>query len=390
MANIPVLKYGIAPRPTTYTPSAGGGAQVSGSAPTASVVHASTGGGAQVGGAATLAFSTPPTPASSTAAATTSATGQLGTSVVEGSTASCSSSAAYTYAKGAFATSSATIAGQAVAVAKFLLQVNSIMQAIGAASELGDDLFLGNSVMQAQSTATASMSISVAAGSTMTVTALARGSQVYYEIGLSDASVAGAAAAVRSLSGEVKSALLVHGAAAGAASYHVLAESLAEILSGIQFLNDYMSGWAYNMNTGAPSFYEKFRFNSFAKLGQDYYGMADDGLHLLGADDDSGEDIDAVITTGSSDMGDPRTKKVQLVYAGARSDKPMTLTCRVDENPEFSYEFLASPEQVAPTRVKVGKGLEGRYWQFEIRNQDGADFEIDALDIPVIPNSRRV
>lgn len=385
-----MLKYGIAPKPTTYSPSVGGGAIVGGTAPLAYSVHPAVSGGSQVGGAGVVTFTTPPLPASSQATATTTAIGQLGTAVSEGSAAACSSTATFSYAKGAFGDSIAVVSSLASVIGQFMLQVNSVMQALGSASELGDDLFLGASTGNAQSTATASMSVAASGGSMMTVTAIAQGSQVYYEIGVTSASFASAAQALRSLSAEVTTTMLVHDDAAGAAHYHVLAESLAHMLSGIQFINDYMSGWAYNISNGAPSFYEKFRFNSFAKLGEEYYGMADDGLHLLGGGRDNGEAIDAVVTTGKTDMGDPRTKKIQIVYAGARTEEPLILTCRVDENQDYKYEFTSSPEVIAPSRVKVGKGLEGRYWQFEINNQDGADFELDSLDIPIIPNSRRI
>lgn len=172
--------------------------------------------------------------------------------------------------------------------------------------------------------------------------------------------------------------------------YERLPASIANVIAGAVYIREFMDGWAFCLNNQAPSSYENFSFNSFAKIGENYYGLNSAGLHLLGGDTDNGADINAVITTGRSDFDDPRTKKLALLYAGARTEDTMLLTARVDNNDEYTYEFTSDSENVAPTRVKLGRGLAGRYWSFELSNQNGADFEIDALDIPLQPNTRRI
>jgi len=218
--------------------------------------------------------------------------------------------------------------------------------------------------------------------------------KIFYDSVTSSLIINGAAESFRSIQAIASSNLSIHVSVAAGAEYNLNAESIGHILSGILFVSDYWDGWAYNLNTGAPSFYEQFKFNSFGRIGQSYFGLNDDGIYLIAGTDDDGADINTVITTGETDFGDPSLKTMPVIYAGIRSDGLVNLTARVDGQ-EYTYQFISSEAQkasgtIVPTRVKLGRGLDGRTWQLEITNQNGADIEIDALDMPVIAKSRRV
>lgn len=172
------------------------------------------------------------------------------------------------------------------------------------------------------------------------------------------------------------------------AIYAVSVDSVAHLLTGTQFVIDFTDGWAYNLNTGAASFYEGFKFNSFAMVDGEYYGANEQGIYRLGADNDAGADIDAIVTLGTSRLGSDFVKTVPGIYAGARSDELMMLTCRV-EGQEYSYAFSRRTENMAPIRVVPGKGLKGAYWQIEIANTAGADIEVDNLSVTVAPTLRK-
>jgi len=40
--------------------------------------------------------------------------------------------------------------------------------------------------------------------------------------------------------------------------------------------------------------------------------------------------------------------------------------------------------------IQLGRGIRSRYWQFELANKDGADFEIDKLELYPVYLNRRV
>jgi hypothetical protein len=177
--------------------------------------------------------------------------------------------------------------------------------------------------------------------------------------------------------------------AESASIYGMSAVSIIEAVTGLQFVADFTDGWAYNLNTGAASFYEQFRFNSFAQIDGDIYGANESGIYLIGSDDDAGEPIDATITLGQSKLGSDFVKSVPAIYAVAKSAQPMLLTCRV-EGSEYSYSFSRETATMEPCKVKPGKGLKGTLWQIEIANTAGANLDLDSLSVLVAPTSRRV
>ena len=69
--------------------------------------------------------------------------------------------------------------------------------------------------------------------------------------------------------------------------------------------------------------------------------------------------------------------KVRSVSDGELSENWYKATQnKVSEAPEGSY-------------MPVGQGLKSRYWQFELTNVDGGDFEIDQVELhPLILNRR--
>lgn len=207
---------------------------------------------------------------------------------------------------------------------------------------------------------------------------------------LADSSVLAvhAASAYRLLDAAVDSNSALSSSAPVAAVYSVAAASLCSVLTGLQFVADFTDGWAYNINTGAGSFYEGFRFNSFALIDGEYYGANEAGIFRLGGDADDSAPIDMTITLGTSNLGSSRVKRVPAAYVGAESDQPLVLTCRV-EGLEYSYTFSRATATMAPAKVQIGKGLAGVYWQLELSNTDGADAEIDALELLVAHSDRR-
>lgn len=326
---------------------------------------------------------------SSSSASSTSA-GGLGISSVAESSGTAATESTYTFAKGAFATSSGIVSGSLSLI--FEKAASAISSGILSQETLVG--FMANA--DAVSTGVDASSVAVTRftfeliNTGITITGEVKASRIYYDIGSSSGNITSAVQVLRTMDASVIASALLETGAIGSADYYLIAESLAQMISGIVYVNDYMDGWAYNLNNQAPSFYENFKFNSFAKIGNDYYGLNASGLHIINANDDNGTQIDAVITTGISDFEDDHTKKIQLIYANARTESALELTVRVDNEPEYSYDFISSSAGIAPTRVKLGKGLEGRNWQIEIKNKNGADFEISDLDIPVLPNSRRV
>lgn len=173
----------------------------------------------------------------------------------------------------------------------------------------------------------------------------------------------------------------------------LLAEGIDVDVELILF-GDVYQGWVVNNDTLAPSEYDNFPFNSMARIGQRYFGASETGLFEFGGDDDAGNPIMARILTGESDFGAPQMKRVERAYMGysTRGELVLKVIAMLDgQKTEFWYR--ARPlraGEVTETRVPIGRGIESRYWQFEWVNVDGADFELDRLDLQVLITSRRI
>ena len=217
---------------------------------------------------------------------------------------------------------------------------------------------------------------------------------IFWEVVTSSAGSSTTGAVQRAIEATVTGTVVLNGTILGSASYQVSVTSIAQILTGIQFIQDFWDGWAYNLNTGAPSTYEDFKFNSFARIGANYYGCNEAGIHLLSGDTDNGEAINMVVTTGKSDLSTEKVsgdmiKSVSAVYVTAKSAEPLLLTCRV-EGQEHTYTARVSKDPMSTTRVTPGKGLRGTLWQLELTTQNGADAEISAVEVMAVPSTRRI
>jgi hypothetical protein len=153
-------------------------------------------------------------------------------------------------------------------------------------------------------------------------------------------------------------------------------------------------GLSTNAFVLAHSTYVNTQFDGLGRLGTNTYAAMSDGLYRLDGEDDAGVPIEAYFLTGYEDFGNEATKTQRVAYLGCASDGPLELLVRVDKRGDdlHSYSVERPHEEAqseAPLRVKLGRGLKGRYWQVGLRNCDGADFHIDRLGLGVTTSTRK-
>lgn len=143
-----------------------------------------------------------------------------------------------------------------------------------------------------------------------------------------------------------------------------------------------------NMAGYGSTTYANYGFNSFARIGDRYYGAKLGGLFLLEGDTDAGAPIQAAICPGKLDFGNSQQKTVSEVFIGAGSESPLVLKVSGPAG-SFEYEAQGYSEELQQHRFKLGKGLKTNYLIPVFYNQDGADFEIDSLEFIVADLSRK-
>ena len=147
-----------------------------------------------------------------------------------------------------------------------------------------------------------------------------------------------------------------------------------------------------NLANQAISTYSNYNFNSIVCFNGTYFGATDTGIYPLGGDTDNGTYIDSSIKTGSMDFGDTTIKYARDVWITFRSDGNLTLVIFVDEDTTTTIQKQTTivSDTIIEERLKLPRGLRGRFYTVELNNLSGADFDIDSLNLLVESVRRKV
>jgi hypothetical protein len=153
-------------------------------------------------------------------------------------------------------------------------------------------------------------------------------------------------------------------------------------------------GYVVNTEGANPiTKYTNFPFNSFTQFAGRNIVAGEGGLYELGAESDDGQPIAASFKTMMIDFGSSVMKRVQTAYIGYTATGRLILRVHaVTDGKLREHWFEATPRTADAPRQHVrqlGRGLASRYWQFELVNVDGADFDVDKIEFHVIALSRR-
>lgn len=148
---------------------------------------------------------------------------------------------------------------------------------------------------------------------------------------------------------------------------------------------------AINTERLALTQYTNFQFNSYAAFAGKYLGANGSGIYELAGASDAGAPIQSAARVGISDFNTSRLKRVDRVYVGYRADARLILRIFTDEVTQRDYAVPAySIAGLHGAHVRVGHGLMARYWQFELRNENGGDFSVDMIELKPTEVRRRV
>jgi hypothetical protein len=138
--------------------------------------------------------------------------------------------------------------------------------------------------------------------------------------------------------------------------------------------------------------YSNYGFNSYFKLGNNYYGCSSTGVYLLGSDKDITTDIQSTIATPATGFDSAMLKSVKDVYTTIRSSGDMRLSLKTNEQVDRTeyYVYYDGVDGLHRRRVKVAQGIKGTTWQATLSNTEGTDFTVKTLDIVPIELRRSI
>jgi len=147
-----------------------------------------------------------------------------------------------------------------------------------------------------------------------------------------------------------------------------------------------------NTKNFGVSEYPDYQFNSMVNFNGKLLGAVGSSIHLVGAQNDSGENIDMSIGTGNLDFSNPVVVLPRDVWITLRSGKKVKMkVLEVEKSDDYIYEYESEDfvENLKNTRVKLGRGLNGALVRFELENQDGEELEIERIHILSSPLKNR-
>jgi hypothetical protein len=140
-----------------------------------------------------------------------------------------------------------------------------------------------------------------------------------------------------------------------------------------------------NTENNAVTEYSNFGFNSFCEFNGMYLCAKDDSIFQITGDTDYASPPDLVngtITLPTIDAGKGQPRKPRDAWIAGRKGE-MQLSVVVDEKITYTYDTEIIDPDIHEERVKIGRGIRGRFFSFIITNVDGTRFNISIMRVLV-------
>jgi len=147
-----------------------------------------------------------------------------------------------------------------------------------------------------------------------------------------------------------------------------------------------------NLRTGAVTEFTNHRYNSFARIGTEYYAAGPAGLvRLSGTIDPNTTNIDWQIKTGQMDDKNPDLKRLPEVLLGLRSNERVVVTIHPNDVTSYDYNLpVVKKTTIHQHRVTPGKGMRSRYYAVGLRGKNNATLELDSMQVNFTKTTRRL
>ncbi len=136
-----------------------------------------------------------------------------------------------------------------------------------------------------------------------------------------------------------------------------------------------------NLDNRAVTEYKNYSFNSLMMFNGVLLGTNEQGLYILGGDNDLGTPIESYIQTGTYDLGERAIKIPKEVWLTYRSNGDMDVEVKEDELNVYNYILDKVAIGIRECRAKFGKGLKGRFYRFGIKNLGGSSFDLQSFRV---------
>lgn len=186
-------------------------------------------------------------------------------------------------------------------------------------------------------------------------------------------------------------ALLEQLAAKLGVEHAAVLQALVSELLGVTVLQDLgqpTEVWSVT-ESGESTSYTDYPFDSFANIGGHFFGASETGLYELEGDSDDGQPIEAAINLGERDLDTNAIKSLANAYVSVNSSAPMRLQVKLGGQ-QYTYLTRGASPSMQTQRFDLGRGLRGHFFELQLMNTDGADFELGGLEFVAQESKRRI
>lgn len=160
--------------------------------------------------------------------------------------------------------------------------------------------------------------------------------------------------------------------------------------------------WVMNTETTAVSWYSNWQFTDMVQAGDKLLAVGPEGLSVIGGDTDAGAAITARVEYDFNEFGgydregaplsSEYKKRIENFWVGYCSPGRLRFVVETygqGYGPQ-TYNLEQRPaKEPRNSRVKIGRGLNSRWWKVVLTNVGGAAFEVTSLSADVAQNTRR-
>lgn len=148
--------------------------------------------------------------------------------------------------------------------------------------------------------------------------------------------------------------------------------------------------YSFTLANSAMTRYPAYPFVQLIRMGNAYYGVADDGLYEIGGETDNGTSIPWAWETCMTDFGVTEKKTVVSAYLGGYVPQSMTYTIKAGDVPTGANAHATTATAVLRNhRQKFGIGRKSRFFAFGLSATQGR-VAIESIEFEVANMSRRV
>jgi Concanavalin A-like lectin/glucanases superfamily len=141
--------------------------------------------------------------------------------------------------------------------------------------------------------------------------------------------------------------------------------------------------------------YTNYPFNQIVRFQGSYFGVADDGLYLLGGDTDYHATTPVgpawAWHTAITNFKSNQIKGTREAIVSGRLGPAVTASVSVGEKADNTYAAQIVRGATAQNhRLKYGRGLDAVYWSFGLADPAGGACEVDSMEFDVTEQRRKV